>query len=151
MSGIIHYFKKIEACKFEEYEYLGTTNLALQTDFDKANERLETKKQKLLTKFQKKDENLKHVFMCFEKSVIDGQVLNIASGTPVHIREVIAETARLVGAGHPQFGQVAYRPGENMALVADIELAKRLLGWSPKISLTEGLRMTMETMKLHGS
>lgn len=91
------------------------------------------------------------IFMCFEKSVIDGQVLNIASGTPVQIREVIAETARLVGAGHPQFGQVAYRPGENMALVADIELAKRLLGWSPKISLTEGLRMTMESMKLHGS
>jgi nucleoside-diphosphate-sugar epimerase len=91
------------------------------------------------------------IFMCFEQSVINGQVLNIASGSPVRIRDVIAETVRLVGAGHPQFGQIAYRPGENMALYADVELAKRWLGWAPKISLAEGLRMTIESMKSHAS
>jgi nucleoside-diphosphate-sugar epimerase len=91
------------------------------------------------------------IFMCFEQSAINGQVLNIASGTPARIREVIAETVRLVGAGHPQFGQIAYRPGENMALYADVELAKRWLGWAPKISLAEGLRMTIESMKSHAS
>jgi nucleoside-diphosphate-sugar epimerase len=91
------------------------------------------------------------IFMCFEQSAINGRVLNIASGSPVRIRDVIAETVRLVGAGHPQFGQVAYRPGENLALYADVELAKRCLGWAPKVSLAEGLRMTIESVKSHAS
>lgn len=50
---------------------------------------------------------------------------------------------QLVGAGKPQFGAHPYRPGENMALYADVSKAERLLGFRAEIGLEEGLRRTI--------
>jgi len=73
-----------------------------------------------------------------------GRVINLASGTPVTLRRVVEQVRALVGRGQPQFGQLAYRKGENMALWADVRLAGELLGWAPRVSLEEGLARTIE-------
>lgn len=73
-----------------------------------------------------------------------GEVINIASGQPVSIAEMITRVRELVGAGRPRFGEIAYRPGESMALYADITKAGRLLDWRARISLDEGLRTTID-------
>ena len=73
-----------------------------------------------------------------------GQIINLASGQPVAIREMVQILCRLIGGGLPEFGQVPYRQGENMALYADISKARRLLKWRPEISLEEGLRELIE-------
>lgn len=72
-----------------------------------------------------------------------GQVINIASGSPVTIKEMIQKVMSLTGGGKPVWGAHPYRKGENMELYADIGLAKELLGWQPKTSLDEGLRKTI--------
>lgn len=72
-----------------------------------------------------------------------GQVINLASGIPVTIRSMIEQVCALVGQGQPDFGQIPYRKGENMALWADTSLAHELLGWAPKVSLEEGLARTI--------
>ncbi|GAB6038071.1 NAD(P)-dependent oxidoreductase [Fundidesulfovibrio butyratiphilus] len=72
-----------------------------------------------------------------------GEVFNIASGRPVSIREMIDTVVGLVGTGRPQFGAHPYRPGENMALWADVEKAKRLLGFQARVGLAEGLGLTI--------
>jgi UDP-glucose 4-epimerase len=72
-----------------------------------------------------------------------GQVLNLASGHAVTIREVVEQVVALCGGGTPQYGAIPYRPGENMNLVADTTKAKQLLGWTPKTSLQEGLKATI--------
>ena len=54
-----------------------------------------------------------------------------------------------MGGGQPQFGQIAYRQGENMALYGNINIAKQLLGWEPKTPLYLGLKTTIESMKLN--
>lgn len=87
------------------------------------------------------------IFRCFECEAADGQVINIASGEPHTIRAMIERTVDLIGAGCPQFGRVPYRPGENMALYADIAAARRLLGWTPKTPLATGLEATIEWMR----
>lgn len=51
-----------------------------------------------------------------------------------------------MGKGHPQYGKYPYRQGENMSLFADINKAKQLLGWHPKVSLTEGLQITIDAL-----
>jgi len=78
-----------------------------------------------------------------------GRVINIASGNPVSIREVIEKIVQIVGTGQPEFGAYPYRPGENMRLYADVTLARKLLGWSASISLDEGLRKTIAWYREH--
>ena len=73
-----------------------------------------------------------------------GEVINLASGQPVSIRAMIEKVHGLIGRGKPGFGEIAYRPGENMSLYADVEKAARLLGWQPEIDLDEGLCRTIE-------
>ena len=54
---------------------------------------------------------------------------------------------KIVGNGDPKFGQVPYRDEENMALYADISKANKLLKWSPKITLQDGLEATIKFQK----
>jgi nucleoside-diphosphate-sugar epimerase len=78
-----------------------------------------------------------------------GEVINVASGQPVTIRHVVETIQRLVGGGCAEFGRIAYRPGENMALYADIAKARSLLGWEPRVSLAEGLAITAQRIIDH--
>lgn len=79
-----------------------------------------------------------------------GEVINLASGQAVAIREMVKMACRLIGGGSPEFGQVSYRPGENMALYADISKACRLLNWRPEIPLEMGLQELIEWGREHG-
>jgi nucleoside-diphosphate-sugar epimerase len=73
-----------------------------------------------------------------------GQVINVASGIPISIREMIENVVELIGGGRPLWGSLPYRTGENMELYADINLAKSLLQWEPQTSLKNGLEKTVE-------
>lgn len=90
------------------------------------------------------DDVVEAIFAALLTNGIEGEVFNIASGQPVSIREIISQVSTIAGAGHPQFGEVPYRPGENMELYADVEKARTLLGWQPSTSLEQGLSMTIE-------
>ena len=83
------------------------------------------------------------IFAAFSGTAARGEVINVGSGQPVSIRQVIETVKRLVGRGEPRFGEIAYRPGENMALYADISKAKKLLGWNPRVSFENGLNKTI--------
>ena len=76
-----------------------------------------------------------------------GNVINIASGTPVMIKDVIQKVMLFTDGGKPMWGAHPYRVGENMQLYADISLAKNLLHWKPQVSLDVGLKKTIEYYK----
>ena len=83
------------------------------------------------------------IFLSLENTKSGGEVLNIASGQPVTIRRMIEIVRGLIGRGNPRFGEIPYRYGENMCLYADTNKARDLLGWSPKYSLEDGLKKTI--------
>jgi nucleoside-diphosphate-sugar epimerase len=87
------------------------------------------------------------IFLTFASSAARGEVFNIASGQPVSIRQMIETVRKLTGRGEPQFGKIAYRSGENMALYANISKAKTLLGWEPKVTLENGISETIQYFK----
>jgi hypothetical protein len=87
------------------------------------------------------------VFDSFSKAAAHGETINVGSGTGVTIRQMIETVKRQIGKGTPLFGEVAYRPGENMVLYADVSKAKRILGWAPKVTLEEGLDQTIQWFK----
>ena len=74
-----------------------------------------------------------------------GEVINIASGKPISIEEVVNKIINIVHSGRPQFGQIPYRNGENMELYANISKANSMLDWQPKTSLDNGLKITIDS------
>ncbi|MDC0990287.1 NAD(P)-dependent oxidoreductase [Gammaproteobacteria bacterium] len=76
-----------------------------------------------------------------------GEIINISSCSPVLIKDVAREVGAQIqksGIDLINYGAKDYRVGESMKYYADNSKAKILLGWSPEISLTEGVQRTIE-------
>lgn len=93
------------------------------------------------------DDAVEAVFRSLECDAACGRVFNIASGEARTIRSVVETVVRLVGSGTPQFGAIAFRPGESMALYADVGLARQMLGWEATTAFEEGVAATIAWMK----
>jgi nucleoside-diphosphate-sugar epimerase len=83
------------------------------------------------------------VFLILKNEKTNGNVINIASGNPVMIKDVINKIVLHVGSGIPKFDEIKYRKNENMKLYADITKASVILGWQPKVNLDSGLKKTI--------
>ena len=73
------------------------------------------------------------------------EVVNICNGTPVTIRDMVQTIIDLTGSkAIPDFGALPYRSGELWVQSGDPTLARTALGWTPQISLRQGLQRTIE-------
>ena len=90
---------------------------------------------------------VRSIFSSIDNTESFGEVINIASGEPISIKDVVTKIQKIIAMGNPQFGKTAYRDGENMELYADITKAKKLLNWQPQISLEEGLKKTIDSIR----
>jgi nucleoside-diphosphate-sugar epimerase len=79
------------------------------------------------------------IILALRSKNVEGYVINIASGVPVTIREMIESVQKIIGSGRPRYGAVAYRSGENLALYANISRARDVLGWTPEVGIDQGL------------
>lgn len=81
-----------------------------------------------------------------------GQTINIGSGREISIGDLAGLIASLVGSDvemHTEEQRVRPANSEVERLLADNSLAARLLGWESKVSLEEGLRLTIDWMRNH--
>ncbi|MDR7492524.1 MAG: GDP-mannose 4,6-dehydratase, partial [Armatimonadota bacterium] len=76
----------------------------------------------------------------------DGAVVNIGAGARHTLLDLVAEIARVLGTA-PQVVHEPPRPGDVRHTEADITLARRLIGYAPRIGFREGLRRTVEAMR----
>ncbi|MFQ5645533.1 MAG: NAD-dependent epimerase/dehydratase family protein [bacterium] len=77
-----------------------------------------------------------------------GRIINIGNGKEYQLRELVEKIFLLAGAEtRPVFGGLPYRPGETWHFYCDNRLAREILGWKPKYSLDEGLKLTIEAMR----
>jgi nucleoside-diphosphate-sugar epimerase len=78
-----------------------------------------------------------------------GQVINVATGGRVSLNTLFETMRRLTGAAvTPQY--VAARPGDVQDSQADLRRAKALLGYEPRVSFEEGLRLTLDWYRTVG-
>lgn len=81
-----------------------------------------------------------------------GEILNLASGRPVCLREIGDLAGKLMNAGQLlRWGARPYRPDELKTLMANIDKARRVLGWEPRTGLEKGLADTILWYKTQGA
>jgi UDP-glucose 4-epimerase len=73
-----------------------------------------------------------------------GQVINIANGERVTINEVFEMVKKLTGRADVQAQYAPLRTGDVRDSLADLNLARSLLGYNPQVSLEDGLRLTID-------
>ena len=77
-----------------------------------------------------------------------GQVMNIGSGVEITIKDLILKIHELTESKSKlSIGALPYRPTEIWRMQADNRLASEIIGWTPKVSLEEGLKISIEWYK----
>jgi UDP-glucose 4-epimerase len=79
-----------------------------------------------------------------------GQVINVATGRRVSLLELLRALERLTGRRVEAERRPA-RAGDVRHSLADVRLARRLLGYRPQVSFEEGLRRTVEWYRSDGT
>jgi len=87
------------------------------------------------------------IVTCAEADGVDGEVINLGTGSEITIGELAERILRLAGRDVPvSLDEQRLRPPDSEVerLVADVAKARRLLDWEPRVDLDEGLRRTIE-------
>jgi UDP-glucose 4-epimerase len=72
-------------------------------------------------------------------------IFNLGSGGADTVKSIVERIRDLIDSNLPLgFGEVPYRPDQIMHLQADISRLREATGWSPQVSLEEGLGRTVE-------
>jgi len=82
----------------------------------------------------------------------DGHVLNLGTGTTQSVGAIAKTILRLMGGGKTIVADASrVRPGasEVLELVSDNSKAADVLGWTPQVSLEDGLLQTIEYVRAH--
>jgi UDP-glucose 4-epimerase len=83
-----------------------------------------------------------------ESDAAAGEIFNIGLGKSYKIKDVAIKIGRLLGREHLlRFGETGYRKYEVMEYEVDFTKARKLLGWTPKVDIDRGLRLTVEGFK----
>jgi dTDP-L-rhamnose 4-epimerase len=77
--------------------------------------------------------------LAMESSAAGGRAVNIGSGEPISIREVAAKLALALPTSVAAEMTEKYRSGDVRHCFADISLARRLLGYVPRVSFAQGV------------
>jgi UDP-glucose 4-epimerase len=74
---------------------------------------------------------------------IDDRLINIGAGTEISIRELVRLVLEVTGRKPEVVENPHTDPGVSR-MCANIKLARQLLGYQPRVSLADGLRLTLE-------
>ncbi len=75
---------------------------------------------------------------------VEGQSLDLGTGVACQVRQLVERIWAITGArGQVRAGDLPYRPGEVMCIVADADRTAELAGWRAHVGLEEGLRRTI--------
>ena len=74
-----------------------------------------------------------------------GQIMNIGSGKPRKLRNIIKYVQKFSNGGYPEFGKIKLRKDEILKIYPSIKKAKKLVNWKPRISFEKGIKNTIKS------
>jgi UDP-glucose 4-epimerase len=86
--------------------------------------------------------------LALERSEVTGPV-NIGTGVETSV-VALFERLRAAAGGRGEARHAPARPGEQRRSLLDAARARRDLGWTPRVTLDEGLRRTVESVRARG-
>jgi UDP-glucose 4-epimerase len=97
------------------------------------------------------DDVVEAMLTCAASSQADGQVFNLGADPPVSLKDLAALLVELNGSGEYRF--VPFPPDRKGIDIgdyyADYRLIRSRLGWTPKVSLRQGLEKTLAFYRKH--
>lgn len=78
----------------------------------------------------------------------DNEVFCLGTEQPVSVRRIYETLAQLTGV-RPEIQYAPKRPGDVYLSYCDCSKAQRILGWQPHISFEEGVKETLNYLRLH--
>ena len=81
---------------------------------------------------------------CKSKKAI-GKIINIATGKPINIKQIILFIKKICSGGEPDFGKIKLRKDENKRTYPNIQRSKSLLQWKPRIKFYDGIKKTIKS------
>ena len=88
------------------------------------------------------------VLLVIEKQKSNYELLNCGSGKPISIRSLVEKIIGISGK-HLDLVYDRKMPTIETSLSLDCDRALTLLGWSPRVSLDEGIQRTIKWWKEH--
>jgi dTDP-glucose 4,6-dehydratase len=92
-------------------------------------------------------------FLCAAQTTgIEGKTINLGVGSEIRIKELVNEIISILGKPiEIVVDEERLRPSKSEVtrLLSDNRLARELLGWTPRVSLREGLSKTIEWISGH--
>ena len=73
-----------------------------------------------------------------------GQIINIGTGKPKKVKNIIEYIKKTLKGGRPQYGKIKFRKDEILAIYPNIKKAKNKINWQPQISFNKGLKLTIK-------
>jgi UDP-glucose 4-epimerase len=71
--------------------------------------------------------------------------INLANGHEIAIRDLVLRIVERTNSQSPvEIGALPHRPNEIWRMCGDATRAGQVLGWSPRVGLNEGLRITID-------
>lgn len=70
----------------------------------------------------------------------NGNIINIGQGKAIKIKKIIILIKNIYKKGKPVFGAIKMRSDELKTIYPNIKKAKKILGWTPKVSLKNGIK-----------
>ena len=89
------------------------------------------------------DDVVESIFKSLVSKDAKGEIINIGSGRPQKIKDIIDYLVYRIKGGNPQFGKIKLRKEEILKIYPNISKAKSFLRWSPKVKFSKGLIETI--------
>ncbi|HUO55924.1 MAG TPA: SDR family oxidoreductase [Candidatus Paceibacterota bacterium] len=83
--------------------------------------------------------------LAFDATGVSGEIFNVAGEGQTSVNELIALINKVLGTSI-EAEYTPNRPGDIKHSYADLTKSRRMLGYEPKVSLEEGLRLTKESI-----
>jgi len=94
------------------------------------------------------DDHVNSYLRCLKNEKAVGEVFNFCTGHSVSIAQLVNLIKKLTKfEGEVMWDTIPKRPLDIAKLVGDYSKAKKLLGWKPKYTLEEGLKLTIDFWK----
>ncbi len=96
------------------------------------------------------DDVVEAIIKSLENKNTNGHIINLGSGKPIKIKNIILKICKIIGSGKPKFGKIKFRKDEIKNLYPSITKAKKVLNWFPKIEINLGLKKTINYYRKNG-